>query len=215
MSAFKPVDRKESSDRCTPAKADCTSNRDPPSHNKFDADSQSGSSTSRPSGPAFHAHDGPAADGIDLAIVNGWSGHVGRIGHHDVERGTVESPCPRTLPNIDLAPRPQRRYRASSARHAGQMSKAVTLAQPNSAAAIATKPLPVHRSSTCLPATIPVRSIESTRRRESCCGWYTFASARRTTGAGYVVVKRRPSSEFSGIAAAITAWRTNARKPAV
>ena len=104
MSASKPLARRESSVCCTPANADCTNNRDPFWHNRFDADSHSGSSTRRPSGPASHAHDGPASGAIDVSVVNRRSGHIGRIGHHDLERSTAESPCPRTLPNVDLHP---------------------------------------------------------------------------------------------------------------
>src|SRR5690242_13050588 len=60
ISASSPEARNESSDSSTPASAEWTSNREPPRHNRFDADAHSGSSTSRPSGPAFQAHAGPA-----------------------------------------------------------------------------------------------------------------------------------------------------------
>ena len=149
-SASKPVDRKESSDCWTPANADCTNSRDPPSHNRFDADSHSGSSTSRPSGPAFHAHDGPApGETTSPSSPAEWA------------RRADWTPRPRTAHSrkpLSTNPpgrrRPPRRRAALSREHrtaCGQMSKAVTLAQPISAAAIATYPLPVHRSSTRRP----------------------------------------------------------------
>ena len=59
----------------------------------------------------------------------------------------------------------------------GQMSNAVTLRAPSWAAAIATTPLPVHRSSTRRPATSAVTDIASISKCESCCGAYTPAVA--------------------------------------
>src|SRR5271170_4087157 len=63
-SAYKPLDLKESSDFSIPAKADCTSSRDPPSTNKPYTESHNGSSTIRPSRPASQAHAGPAVAAI-------------------------------------------------------------------------------------------------------------------------------------------------------
>ncbi|BDE16931.1 hypothetical protein Mkiyose1665_35370 [Mycobacterium kiyosense] len=81
------------------------------------------------------------------------------------------------------------------------MSSAVTLAQPISAAAIATNPVPVHRSMTWRPAITPVRRIVSTSRWESCCGWYTGSATSESPGAGYVIV----TESLSAFAVAVTA----------
>ena len=99
-SASRPLARNAPNVCCTPANADWTNNRDPRSDNSFAADSHNGSSTDRPSGPAFHAHGGPASAEMTSAVVNRRRGHIGRIGYHDIERSTVESSCPRTLPDV-------------------------------------------------------------------------------------------------------------------
>src|ERR1700744_5979986 len=164
-----PADLKLSSDRPTPASAECTSNRDPPSRNSFGADSHSGSRISLPSIPAFQAQDGPAPG---QSISGSAPGGVGTYGGFDTTR--AKGPQSRALihdpsrtstftPATAALPREQ-----STA--CGQMSKAVTLAQPIWAAAIATKPLPVQRSSTRRPATSAVSCIMSTSNRESSCG---------------------------------------------
>ena len=80
-----------------------------------------------------------------------------RTGH---DRG----PSPKSLAAHRHPRRHRRHCRGSNCTACGQMSKAVTLAQPISAAAIATNPLPVHRSSTLRRGIKPVRRIVSTSR---------------------------------------------------
>ncbi|OBI67705.1 hypothetical protein A5706_12440 [Mycobacterium sp. E796] len=86
----------------------------------------------------------------------------------------------------------------------GQVSQAVTLAQPISAAAIATNPLPVQRSRTRRPGMRAVWCIASTSNRESSWGRYTLC-ATEIAGSGYVVVNVGLSLSLTGIAVAITA----------
>ncbi len=136
-SASKPLARNKPSDWRTPANADCTNSRDPFLHNSFDADSHSGFSTSLPSGPAFHAHDGPALHGMASRSSAGGAGTYGGFDTttsngaqpkalvHEPSRTSISTPASRAL---------SREHRTAW----GQISKAVTLAQPNSAAAIAT-----------------------------------------------------------------------------
>ena len=94
---------KRSSEFSTPARADCTSSRDPPSAQQASAPtSHSGSSTSRPSGPAFQAHDGPALERDHFGVAGRRRGHIRRIGHDDVERRVVESASPRSLADVDV-----------------------------------------------------------------------------------------------------------------
>lgn len=168
-SASNPVDRKVSSDRCTPASADCTSSTVPLRRNSFAAERHSGSSTRRPSGPAFQAQDGPAAGEISSVSSTGGVGTYGGLdtmtSNGAQSKALIHEPW-RTSTSTPASTALIREERTAC----GQMSKAVTLAQPNSAAAIATNPLPVQRSSTLRCRTRPDRRMVSTSKRESDCG---------------------------------------------
>ena len=169
----------QSSDRCTPARADCTSNSDPLSHNSFDADAHSGSSTSRPSGPAFHAHDGPALGGIASMSATGRRWHVGRVGHHhsngaqssapihDPCRTSTSTPAPAALPREYL-----HRVRANvEGGHAGTT---------HFGGGDRDKPAPGTQIQHPRPGISPVRCIASTSSRESSCGRYTVSATSVT-----------------------------------
>src|ERR1700739_1679985 len=144
-SASRPVARKAFTEFSTPDKVDCTSSMEPPAANKPAADSHSGSSTNRPSTPAFHAHVGPAVIGMTSVSPAGGVGTYGGVDtmtsksagysapEHDPSRTSITTPAWTALP---------REQRTAC----GQISNAVTLAAPSSAAAMATTPLPVHRS---------------------------------------------------------------------
>ena len=80
-----------------------------------------------------------------------------RAAIHEPSRTSMSTPATAALPRVECTA-------------CGQISKAVTLAQPMSAAAIATNPLPVQRSRTRRPETTPLCCIARTSNRESCCG---------------------------------------------
>ena len=78
-----------------------------------------------------------------------------------------------------------------------QTSHAVTAA-PSRAAAIATTPLPVHRSTAVRPWIPPICSSTSIRRCESCCGAYTPGAAAMCTRSEKNVVVTGPVPFSSG-----------------
>ena len=100
--ASMPAHLSESSDCWTPASAECTSSRDPPSRKSFGADSHSGSRIIRPSTPAFHAQDGPAAGADLFHFCTGRRGNIGRVRHDDIERRVIHCRDPRSFADVDL-----------------------------------------------------------------------------------------------------------------
>ena len=103
-----------------------------------------------------------------------------------VERSTIEGLHPRTLAHIDI-------HTGTGGIAAGittmrAMSKAVTLAQPISAAAIAINPLPVHRSSTLRPGSNLSGALCRRVSRSHIAAGTPSRRPEIHPGAGYVVV---------------------------
>src|SRR5690625_3769277 len=169
-SALSPAAHKSKSERSTSANSDCTISSAPPGHSSAPADSHSGPSTARPSTP-------PSQDrGGEPATVGGAApGGVGTYGGltTTTSNGAAVSPYIhgpwRTSTSTPAANALACAHRTAR----GQMSTAVTPAAPSSAAAIATTPEPVHRSSTRLRWARPIDAMTPTSNCESSWGTYT------------------------------------------
>ena len=106
--------------------------------------------------PASHAQAGPTPAGIDSASLSGVTGTYGGFDtttSNGPQSNASDSDPSRTSTWTPAALALAREH--CTAR--GQMSKAVTSAAPNCAAAMASTPLPVHKSSTRRPSAIAVR----------------------------------------------------------